>query len=88
MTDEKPVRSERALPQMQPVQSSNIKAVGHDGKDLFVQFHSGATWRYAEVPKATFDEMRAHHSVGSYFAKFIRPNHAAECVSTPPPEAA
>jgi hypothetical protein len=59
---------------MQEVKSSNIKAVGYDdtSKTLAVQFSSGNTYYYSNVPRATFDEFVAAESVGRYFAANIR----------------
>jgi KTSC domain len=66
---------------MKPVASSNIAAVGHDGEHLFVKFKSGATWRYHTVNAATHAEMMRAESIGSYFAKHIKPNFQGEKVS-------
>lgn len=60
---------------MTPVKSSNIAAVDHDGQHTTVQFKSGATWRYADVPADKHDAMVNAASVGGFFAKHIRSNH-------------
>lgn len=60
---------------MTPVKSSNIAAVDHDGQHTTVQFKSGATWRYADVPVDKHDAMVNADSVGGYFATHIKPHH-------------
>lgn len=69
------------LPDLEPVKSSNIDALGHDGTHLFVRFHNGAVWRYADVSPAIFIEMKNSGSVGRYLAEFIKKNHKGERVS-------
>lgn len=59
-------------PTMTPVQSSNIKALGHDASGLFVQFKSGATYHYSGVPKAVFDAGLEAKSAGTWFAGAIK----------------
>jgi hypothetical protein len=69
------------LPELTPVKSSNIAAVGHQGDTLFVKFKSGPTWKYMGVNTATHTEMMAAESIGSYFSKHIKNNHPAERIS-------
>jgi hypothetical protein len=59
---------------LMPVESSNIKAVGYDEatKTLTVQFLSGQTWSYADVPPKTYRELMDADSVGGYFSREIR----------------
>lgn len=65
---------------MTPVKSSNIAAVEHDGKHLPVQFHSGETWRYLDVPQTKHAAMMTADSVGGYFHTNIRKAHRGEKV--------
>lgn len=60
---------------MTPVKSSNIASVDHDGQHLTVQFKSGQSWRYQDVPAAKHDAMIAAPSAGKYFASEIKPHH-------------
>jgi hypothetical protein len=53
--------------QMKPVTSSNIDRLGHDGKDLFVAFKSGALYRYEGVPKPVYTRGLEAESVGRWF---------------------
>lgn len=71
--------------ELQPVQSSNIKAVGYDAanQSLGVQFASGKTYRYDGVPQKTYDELMTADSLGSHFARSIRPAYAGIPVKVP-----
>ena len=56
------------IPEMQPVNSSNIAAVGYDSEDqiVYVQFFNGSTYAYKGVPEHEFDNLLTASSVGSY----------------------
>lgn len=57
-----------AIPEMQPVSSSNIAAVGYDSDNqtVYVQFLNGSTYAYKGVPEHEFENLRTAPSVGSY----------------------
>ncbi len=57
-----------SLPEMQPVNSSNIAAVGYDAESgtVYVQFLNGAIYAYKGVPEHEFENLRTAPSVGSY----------------------
>lgn len=57
-----------ATPEMQPVSSSNIAAVGYDAESqtVYVQFLNGSTYAYKGVPEHEFENLRTAPSVGSY----------------------
>lgn len=64
---------------MTPVTSSNIKSIGYEGGTLAVLFTNGKEFRYPDVPAETYEAFKAADadpdaSVGSYFAKHIRPH--------------
>lgn len=59
----------------QSVTSSNIKAVAHDGEDLYIQFNYGGTYRYDSVPRSVFDALLVAESVGKFFHTDIKPNY-------------
>jgi len=61
---------------LEPVQSSNIKAIGHEGKSLFVQFQSGEVWEYTPIPVQVYEELIKARSIGAHFHKWIRSNSA------------
>lgn len=60
---------------LQPVISGNLKAVGYDAatETLDVQFASGRTYRYSDVPAKVHEELIGAESIGSYFARNVRP---------------
>ena len=62
---------------MQPVKSSNVKDVGHDAdtNTLGVQFHSGATYHYHDVPAEKHAALLASESIGKFIGTDIKPHH-------------
>ena len=54
------------------VVSSNIKSVGHDGKDLEIEFSTGKVYRYSDVPVQLYESMMAAESKGKFFGSNIR----------------
>lgn len=69
-----------AIPEMTPVQSSNIAAIGHGDGGLYVQFHTGSVYRYPTCDRQHHNELLAAVSVGSHFQRNIRPAHKGERV--------
>jgi hypothetical protein len=59
---------------LQPVNSSNINAIGYDSdtQTLTVEFKSGGTYEYYDVPESEFESLRTASSVGQYFQNNIR----------------
>lgn len=59
---------------MVSVESSNIKAVGYDPERevLQIDFLSGGSYRYSNVPQAIYDEILEAQTVGRYFATRIK----------------
>ena len=71
---------------------SNIKEVSHEGTTLTVKFRGDSEYQYFDVPASLFEEMRMvwldGKSVGSFFAKRVKPFFRYEKVEAhPPPEA-
>lgn len=61
--------------ELKPVKSSNIARLGwHDGV-LHVEFSNGGLFSYAGVTEAAYNELQKAKSIGSHFAKHIRPKH-------------
>ncbi|KAB2308700.1 KTSC domain-containing protein [Betaproteobacteria bacterium SCN2] len=56
------------MPEMYPVSSSNVAAVGFDATSqiVYVQFLNGSTYAYKGVPEHEFENLRTASSVGSY----------------------
>lgn len=74
-----------ALPQMVPVESSNLAEVGYgDDGFLYVRFKGrngapGALWRYG-VPRMAYDEIVAADSPGTAFNALVKRSCAGERV--------
>lgn len=66
---------------LKPVKSSVIKSIGHDGKNLRVQFHNGAVHEFSGVPAATYSAMLASGSMGRFFGSKIRNQFPSQKVS-------
>jgi hypothetical protein len=56
------------------LKSSNIKAVGYnkDTKSLEVEFHSGGSYTYKDVPKSLFERIKKVKSPGKFFHKHVK----------------
>jgi hypothetical protein len=65
---------------MQPVKSSNIKAIGYDeeSKTLQIQFKNGRAYQYKDVPLDTFEAFQHADSVGKYYFARIQKNYECE----------
>jgi hypothetical protein len=67
---------------MTPVRSSVIAAVGHDGgRTLTVQFLNGEIHKYVGVTPATHQQLLGARSVGSFFARHIKPRYRSTRVT-------
>ena len=57
-----------SLPEMQPVSSSNISAVGYnaDNQMVYVQFLNGSLYVYKGVNEYEFENLKTASSVGTY----------------------
>jgi len=57
-----------SIPEMHPVSSSNVAAIGYDAENstVYVQFLNGTTYAYKGVPEHEFENLRTAPSVGSY----------------------
>ncbi len=58
----------------QPVESSNIAAIGYDeeNKVLVVEFNNSTIYSYLNVPENIYHDLISASSIGSYFAKNVR----------------
>ncbi|MBB2991073.1 hypothetical protein FHR72_002546 [Mycolicibacterium iranicum] len=65
------------LPDMEPVDSSNIYRIGYDSatEELYVEFSNGRIYVYSGVPQSTYDELFTADSKGSYMNREIKPNY-------------
>ena len=60
------------LPEMQPVTSSNIESVGHDGSALHVKFKNGGHYIYDECPADVHESLMGADSPGKFLAANVR----------------
>ncbi|MFI8997022.1 KTSC domain-containing protein [Streptomyces sp. NPDC053542] len=60
------------------VVSSHIRSVAHDAEEriLEIQFQSGATYQYINVPANVHADLMKADSKGTYLAKFIKGKYA------------
>lgn len=70
------------LPELKPVTSSNIKAIGYDpeSKTMAVHFGGDHVYAYADVPADTHKALVESSSIGSHFhanikGKFVHTKH-------------
>ena len=62
------------MPTTQSVTSSNLKEVGYEPstRALFIEFHSGDTYRYDGVPQHVVDELLSAVSLGAYHHQHVK----------------
>ena len=62
------------MTEFESVKSSYIDAIAYneDTRELRVQFKSGVTWRYMDVPPAIHVSLLLAESTGKYFAAEIK----------------
>ncbi len=58
----------------QPVSSSDIRSVGYDRDTqvLEIEFHSGGSYQYSNVPGSVYVGLMSAGSHGRYFHDFIK----------------
>jgi len=60
------------IPIMTPVDSSNLKSVGYDNQNLFVEFGKGTVYVYYNVPQELYLELLNADSKGKYLNSNIK----------------
>ena len=57
-----------AIPEMIPVESSNVESIGYDQENqiVYVRFLNGSLYIYKEVPEYEFENLLNAPSIGSY----------------------
>ena len=60
---------------LNPVESSNIKAIGSEGSTVHIQFQNGAVYEYTDVDARDIDGLFSADSVGKYFNGIFRQNN-------------
>lgn len=66
------------MPDMIPVDSSNIESVGYDSgnRELHVRFLGNRTYVYSDVPSELFEEMLRAPSKGSFLNRAVKGAYA------------
>jgi len=74
--------AQQGVIERQPVQSTVLAAVGYDAAKrlLEIEFHSGAIYRYLEVPAEIHRRLLAAESKGHFFGANIRDKFRCERV--------
>jgi hypothetical protein len=59
---------------LQPVNSSNLAAVGYDAdsQTLTIEFRKSGTYEFYDVPEPVYSALMAAGSLGEFFANSIR----------------
>ncbi len=62
------------MPNMIPVNSSNLSAVGYDESTatLYISFRHGGTYTYSSVPKSVYNGLMSANSKGTYHKAYIK----------------
>lgn len=53
-------------------ESSTINSIDHDGNKLIVEFKSGGTYHYSDVPTDIFEQMKSASSKGKFLHANIK----------------
>lgn len=66
--------------EMTPLASSNLTSAGRDPQTgiVYVEFQSGETYRYFNVPPEVYERLTRVESPGKYFHQMIRNSYAYE----------
>ena len=69
------------------VESSSIALVGYGrlGKEVEIEFRSGAVYRYRDVPEEMFNALLAARSKGRFFGAHIRGKYRFEKIANSKP---
>jgi len=59
---------------LENVKSSNVSAIGYDEnkKELYIKYNTNAVYKYLNVPKFIFDNMKAAKSIGKYVTEYVK----------------
>jgi hypothetical protein len=77
-----PLAAQQGEIKRQPVESSVLASAGYDAAKrlLEIEFHSGAIYRYLEVPEEIYRRLLAAESKGHFFGASIRDKFRSERV--------
>ena len=60
------------LPNMTPVDSTNLESIGYDGTNLFVRFKNDSTYVYFHVPESLYQELLVTESKGKFLNRHVK----------------
>ena len=66
------------IPEMIPVESSNVDSVGYDGVNLFVKFKPNSLYVYFDVPSFIYEELMVAESKGSFLHQYVKKSYRYE----------
>jgi len=58
--------------ELKKVKSSNIDSVGYENENLYIQYQSGAIYKYKNVPKVIYESLMDSDSKGRYMNSSIK----------------
>lgn len=66
------------------VDSSHLRTIEHNGKDLYITFKNGSTYEYDDVPEAMVSQMLRVDSKGKFLWRYIRDRYPYRVVQAVP----
>lgn len=63
-----------SIPKMILVESSNIKSVGYENDNLFIEYRNGV-YVYKNVPERVYSDLLTAESKGRFVNMFVKPNY-------------
>lgn len=66
------------------VDSSHLRTIEHNGKDLYITFKNGSTYEYDDVPEAMVRQMLRVDSKGKFLWRYIRDRYPYRVVKAVP----
>lgn len=68
------------------VESSHLKTIEHNGKDLYITFKNGDTYEYEDVPESMVRQMLKVDSKGKFLWRYIRDKYPYHKTKSIPPQ--
>lgn len=64
--------------ELKKVKSSNIDSVGYENENLYIQYQSGAIYKYKNVPKVIYESLIDSDSKGRFMNSEIKNKYLFE----------
>ena len=64
--------------ELKKVKSSNIDSVGYENENLYIQYQSGAIYKYKNVPKVIYESLMDSDSKGRFMNSEIKNKYLFE----------